>query len=50
MKTFKLTETENKTLLSGLSIASTLLEDYDDKLSRQITVVLEIIQEQTNGK
>ena len=49
MKTFKLTEAETKTLLVGLSSASTMLEGFDDKLSRQIMVVLEIVQEQTNG-
>ena len=47
MKTFKLSNKEIDTLLTGLSVGSTALEGYDDKLARQIMVVLEIVQEQT---
>ena len=49
MKTFKLTDTELKSLLEGLSVASTLLEGYDEKQSRKYLQILEVVQEQTNA-
>ena len=49
MNTIKLTDQELKSLLEGLSVASTLLEGYDDRESRKYLQILEVVQEQKNG-